>query len=141
MHEMSVAHGLLSILQAQAEAHGIARVSRVRLKIGRLRGLDARQLRLAFEALATAQDERIKRTDDRGPLVAHVGRHRVLDLGLLHGTRVDRLLQLVKAQFFANVELNQDQNRSAQRSLSRCFHGGCHRSTPISSLLRPFVKG
>jgi hydrogenase nickel incorporation protein HypA/HybF len=52
MHEMSVAQGLLSILQAQAEAHGIARVSRVRLKIGRLRGLDARQLRLAFEALA-----------------------------------------------------------------------------------------
>jgi hydrogenase nickel incorporation protein HypA/HybF len=52
MHEMSVAQGLLSILQAQAETHGIARVSRVRLKIGRLRGLDARQLRLAFEALA-----------------------------------------------------------------------------------------
>jgi hydrogenase nickel incorporation protein HypA/HybF len=52
MHEMSVAQGLLSILQAQAKAHEIARVSRVRLKIGRLRGLDARQLRLAFEALA-----------------------------------------------------------------------------------------
>ncbi len=52
MHEMSVAHGLLSILQDQAEAHGIARISRVRLKIGRLRGLEARQLRLAFEALA-----------------------------------------------------------------------------------------
>ena len=52
MHEMSVAHGLLSILQAQAEAHGIARISRVRVKVGRLRGIDARQLRLAFEALA-----------------------------------------------------------------------------------------
>ena len=52
MHEMSVAHGLLSILQAQAEVHGIARISRVRVRIGRLRGLDARQLRLAFEALA-----------------------------------------------------------------------------------------
>jgi hydrogenase nickel incorporation protein HypA/HybF len=52
MHEMSVAHGLLSILQEQAKTHGIARISRVRLKIGRLRGLDSRQLRLAFEALA-----------------------------------------------------------------------------------------
>jgi hydrogenase nickel incorporation protein HypA/HybF len=52
MHEMSVAHGLLSILQTQAEAHGIARISRVRVKVGRLRGLDARQRRLAFEALA-----------------------------------------------------------------------------------------
>jgi hydrogenase nickel incorporation protein HypA/HybF len=52
MHEMSVAHGLLSILQDRAKAHGIARVSRVRVKVGRLRGIDARQLRLAFEALA-----------------------------------------------------------------------------------------
>jgi len=52
MHEMSVAQGLLSILEQQAKAHGIARISRVRLKIGRLRGLDSRQLRLAFEALA-----------------------------------------------------------------------------------------
>jgi hydrogenase nickel incorporation protein HypA/HybF len=52
MHEMSVAYGLLSILQDQAKAHGIARISRVRVKLGRLRGIDARQLRLAFEALA-----------------------------------------------------------------------------------------
>jgi len=52
MHEMSVAQGLLSILEAQAKAHAIARVTRIRLKIGRLRGLDPRQLRLAFEALA-----------------------------------------------------------------------------------------
>jgi hydrogenase nickel incorporation protein HypA/HybF len=52
MHEMSVAHGLLSILQDQAKARGIDRISRVRVKVGRLRGIDARQLRLAFEALA-----------------------------------------------------------------------------------------
>jgi len=52
MHEMSVAHGLLSILQDQTKAHGIARITRIRVKVGRLRGIDARQLRLAFEALA-----------------------------------------------------------------------------------------
>ena len=52
MHEMTVAYGLLSILQDQAKAHGIARIARVRVKLGRLRGIDARQLRLAFEALA-----------------------------------------------------------------------------------------
>ena len=52
MHEMSVAHGLLTIIEARAREHGIVRVTRARLKIGRLRGLDARQLRLAFEALA-----------------------------------------------------------------------------------------
>lgn len=52
MHEMSVAQGLLSILEDRAKAHGVARILRIRLKIGRLRGLDSRQLRLAFEALA-----------------------------------------------------------------------------------------
>ena len=51
MHEMTVAHGLLSILEDQAETYGIAR-TRVRLKIGRFRGVEARQLRAAFEALA-----------------------------------------------------------------------------------------
>jgi hypothetical protein len=103
--------------------------------------LDLALENLFLGAFAAAQNERIERTDDRRPLIAHVGRHRVLDLGLLYGARVHRLLQLVEAQLFADVELNQDQNRSAQRSLSRCFHSGCHRSTPISSLLRPFVKG
>jgi hydrogenase nickel incorporation protein HypA/HybF len=52
MHEMTVAHGLMTILEERARAHGIVRISRVRLKIGRLRGLDARQLRAAFEVLA-----------------------------------------------------------------------------------------
>jgi hydrogenase nickel incorporation protein HypA/HybF len=52
MHEMSVAHGLLSILHDQTKAHRIARITRIRVKVGRLRGIDARQLRLAFEALA-----------------------------------------------------------------------------------------
>ena len=52
MHEMTVAHGLLTIIEDQAKTHGIARVTRVRLKIGRLRGLETRQLRAAFEVLA-----------------------------------------------------------------------------------------
>ncbi|MGO9422460.1 hydrogenase maturation nickel metallochaperone HypA [Roseiarcus sp.] len=52
MHEMTVAHGLLTILEERAKAHGIARITRIRLKIGRLRGLETRQLRAAFEVLA-----------------------------------------------------------------------------------------
>jgi hydrogenase nickel incorporation protein HypA/HybF len=52
MHEMTVAYGLLTILEERAKTHGIARISRVRLKIGRLRGLEARQLQRAFEVLA-----------------------------------------------------------------------------------------
>jgi hydrogenase nickel incorporation protein HypA/HybF len=52
MHEMSVVQGLMTILEERAKAHGIARISLVRLKVGRLRGLDARQLCAAFEVLA-----------------------------------------------------------------------------------------
>ena len=52
MHEMTVAHGLLTILTERAEAHRIVRITKIRLKIGRLRGIEARQLRLAFEVLA-----------------------------------------------------------------------------------------
>jgi len=52
MHEMTAAFGLLKILEDKAREHGIARISRVRLKIGRLRGLEARQLAAAFESLA-----------------------------------------------------------------------------------------
>jgi hydrogenase nickel incorporation protein HypA/HybF len=49
MHEMAVVQGLMAILIAQAKAHEIGRIARVRLKIGRLRGLDARQICAAFE--------------------------------------------------------------------------------------------
>ncbi len=49
MHEMAVVQGLMAILIAQAKAHEIGRIACVRLKIGRLRGLDARQIRAAFE--------------------------------------------------------------------------------------------
>ena len=49
MHEMAVVQGLMAILIAQAKTHEIGRVACVRLKIGRLRGLDARQICAAFE--------------------------------------------------------------------------------------------
>ena len=49
---MTVAHGLLTILEERAKAHGIARITRIRLKIGRLRGIETRQLAAAFEVLA-----------------------------------------------------------------------------------------
>ncbi len=52
MHEMTAAYGLLRILEDQAKAHGIGRISRVRLTIGRLRGLEPRQLAAAFAVLA-----------------------------------------------------------------------------------------
>ena len=52
MHEMTVALGLLTILKERANANGIVRISRVRLKVGRLRGLESRQLCAAFEVVS-----------------------------------------------------------------------------------------
>jgi hydrogenase nickel incorporation protein HypA/HybF len=52
VHEATVVEGVLSILVARAAEHGIDRIELVRLKIGRLRGLDSRQIRGAFELFA-----------------------------------------------------------------------------------------
>jgi hydrogenase nickel incorporation protein HypA/HybF len=54
MHEMAVVQGLMRILATKALEHGIERIVCVRLRIGRLRGLDARQVRGCFEILAEA---------------------------------------------------------------------------------------
>jgi hydrogenase nickel incorporation protein HypA/HybF len=54
MHETAVVEGLMRILTAKALEHGIARIVSVRLRVGRLRGLDARQIRGCFEIFAQA---------------------------------------------------------------------------------------
>lgn len=52
MHETAVVLGLLGILDRKAEEAGIDRITAVRVVLGRLRGLDSRQLVGAFEVLA-----------------------------------------------------------------------------------------
>lgn len=52
MHETAVVTGLMRILNERATAEGIDRIVSVRLRIGRLRGLDSRQIRNAFELFA-----------------------------------------------------------------------------------------
>lgn len=52
MHEMAVVDGLMGILKAQAASHGIRKINLVRVKIGRMRGLDSRQIRAGFEIFA-----------------------------------------------------------------------------------------
>jgi len=58
MHETAVVDGLMRILTTKAREHGIERIAVVRLKIGRLRGLDSRQIRGCFEVFSegTAAD-------------------------------------------------------------------------------------
>ncbi len=52
MHETAVVAGILGILERSASAESIARITSVRIKVGRLRGLDVRQLVGAFEIMA-----------------------------------------------------------------------------------------
>jgi hydrogenase nickel incorporation protein HypA/HybF len=52
MHETAVVEGLMRILTQTAAANGVDRIVSVRLKIGKLRGLDPRQIRAGFEMFA-----------------------------------------------------------------------------------------
>lgn len=52
MHETAVVEGLMRILEKTAKANGVTRIVSVKLKVGRLRGLDPRQLRAGFEMFA-----------------------------------------------------------------------------------------
>jgi hydrogenase nickel incorporation protein HypA/HybF len=52
MHETAIVTGLMRIIETQAAQHGATRVSRVRLKVGRLRAVEPQQLRSCFEMFA-----------------------------------------------------------------------------------------
>ncbi|MCE1236062.1 MAG: hydrogenase maturation nickel metallochaperone HypA [Hyphomicrobiales bacterium] len=49
MHETAVVMGLLDILERKATEHGVGRIVSVKVVLGRLRGLDPRQIVGAFE--------------------------------------------------------------------------------------------
>ena len=52
MHELSLAGGILSAVEAAAAADPFVRVSRLRLEAGKLAGVEVHALRFALEALA-----------------------------------------------------------------------------------------
>lgn len=51
MHEMSLCEGIRAIVEDQARAHGFARVTRLRLEIGRFAGVERHALAFAFDAV------------------------------------------------------------------------------------------
>ena len=51
MHEMSLCEGMREILEGQARAHGIARIARVRVEIGRFAGVEKPALEFAWEVV------------------------------------------------------------------------------------------
>lgn len=52
MHEVSICEHLLGILDHEARQHGVTRITRLKLEIGRLSCLDPDALRFAFDAMA-----------------------------------------------------------------------------------------
>jgi hydrogenase nickel incorporation protein HypA/HybF len=52
MHETAIVTGLMRIIETQAAQHGTTRVSKVRLKIGRLCAVEPQQLSSCFEMFA-----------------------------------------------------------------------------------------
>jgi len=51
MHEMSLAEGIRGIIDDQARKHGFARVTRLRLEIGRFAGVEKDALAFAFDVV------------------------------------------------------------------------------------------
>ncbi len=52
MHESAVAESLIRILAEEAARHGAARITRVRLQVGALAGVEPRTLSACFELFA-----------------------------------------------------------------------------------------
>lgn len=52
MHEVSICEHLLTLLAQEARQHGVQKIIRLRVEIGRLSCLDPEALRFAFDALA-----------------------------------------------------------------------------------------
>lgn len=51
MHEMSLAGGILQLVEDSAKREGFVRVKSLRLEVGRLAGVELRALRFALEAI------------------------------------------------------------------------------------------
>ena len=51
MHEMSLCEGIREVIEAQAHAHDVDRITRVRVEIGKFAGVEKRALAFAFDVV------------------------------------------------------------------------------------------
>ena len=51
MHEMSLCEGIRGVIEDQARAHKVDRITRVRLEIGRFAGVEKHALEFAFDVM------------------------------------------------------------------------------------------
>ena len=74
MHEMSLAEGIRSIVEDQARAHGFARVTVLRLEIGRFAGVEKPALDFAFDVVmrgSPAEGARLEMIDLPGQALCY----------------------------------------------------------------------
>jgi hydrogenase nickel incorporation protein HypA/HybF len=74
MHEMSLAEGIRSIVQDQARAHDFARVTVLRLEIGRFAGVEKPALEFAFDVVmrgSVAEGARLEMIDLPGQALCY----------------------------------------------------------------------
>ncbi len=74
MHEMSLAEGIRSIVLDQARAHGFARVTVLRLEIGRFAGVEKPALEFAFDVVmrgSPAEGARLEMIDLPGQALCY----------------------------------------------------------------------
>ena len=51
MHEMSLCEGMRQVIEDQARAHNVTRISRVRVEIGSFAGVETKALHFAFDVV------------------------------------------------------------------------------------------
>ncbi len=74
MHEMSLAEGIRSIVLDQARSHGFARVTVLRLEIGRFAGVEKPALEFAFDVVmrgSPAEGARLEMIDLPGKALCY----------------------------------------------------------------------
>jgi hydrogenase nickel incorporation protein HypA/HybF len=74
MHEMSLAEGIRTIIQDQARAHDFARVTVLRLEIGRFAGVEKPALEFAFDVVmrgSPAEGARLEMIDLPGQAMCY----------------------------------------------------------------------
>ena len=74
MHEMSLAEGIRSIVTDHARTHGFARVTVLRLEIGRFAGVEKRALAFAFDVVmrgSPAEGARLEMLDLPGQALCY----------------------------------------------------------------------
>ncbi len=74
MHEMSICEGIRSVIEEQAGIHGVEKIARVRVELGRFAGVEKEALHFAFEVVmrgSVAEGAELVTIDLPGPALCY----------------------------------------------------------------------